>query len=309
MIAAPLLREEDIIAERAIIRQEIDEWFSSPHGESLCRLPGVLWPGHPLGHDQLGSSQDLDAVGPETLRQAHRCGYDRSRCVLLAAGGLSPRELLEELEKVADRLPDRGAPARHAPASYGSLPSWTERLVRERTGHDDSIIYLLFPVPPRDQQAGGSLRFDLLEQLITAGDLGSPLSRIVRERSQLAYSTEFVSSLHPDGGYWGLAVQTNGRRTQAVVDCFHDVLSSPELLSAPWRAYVRDTIVGQVEMHDLSPAHLVDLASDRLINHGQILSDQQYLQRMLDLLDREVDNIVRSIQFDSALTVTFLGTE
>ena len=54
MMARPLMRTSDIEAEREIILQEIDEWHSAPYSQSMCQLPEILWPGHPLGHDQLG---------------------------------------------------------------------------------------------------------------------------------------------------------------------------------------------------------------------------------------------------------------
>jgi predicted Zn-dependent peptidase len=310
MIAAPLLREEDIVAERQIIRQEIDEWNSSPYGESMCRLPGILWPDHPLGHDQLGSAASLGSVGPEVLREAHRCGYDRSRCVLMASGNLEASELLAELSDVAQRLPDRGASVRHSPACYGPLPPWlANEQTTVRTEHDDSIVFLLFPAPPIHEAPDHFLRLELLEHLITAGHLGSPLHRIVRERSQLAYSTDFVSSLTPDGGYWGLMVQTSAARTAAAIDSFWQVLTGPELRSQPWREYVRDTIIGEIEMHDPCPDHFAEVASERLVTYGRYLSDQDYLEQMLFFLDHELNEILELIRPEQARSITFLGTE
>ncbi len=310
MIAAPLLREKDIVAEREIIRQEIDEWFSSPCGESMCRLPGILWPGHPLGHDQLGSSQDLDAIGTNMLGQAHRLGYDRSRCVLFASGNLEEQELLEELKPIASRLPDHGLSARHKPECYGPLPQWQNATdVVIPTEHDDSVVYLLFPAPSMRESPNGFLKLELLEHLITAGDLGSPLHRIVRERSQLAYSTEFVSSLSPDGGYWGLVVQTSAKRTSAVVASFWEVLQGPEIRSPDWRAYVRDTIVGEIEMHDPCPDFYAEEGAERLVTYGRVLSDAEYLRCMLELLENDATDIIDSIRPESARTITFLGTD
>ena len=88
MIACPLLRREDIAAEREVILQEIDEWHSSPYTQSLCRLPSVLWPGHALGHDQLGTRESLKSIDPTQLRHAHAAGYSRNRCVMFVAGDI-----------------------------------------------------------------------------------------------------------------------------------------------------------------------------------------------------------------------------
>ena len=122
MIARPLLRSEDMEAEREIIHQEIDEWHSSPHGLSMCVLPSLLWPGHPLGHDQLGTRESLQSMSPSLLRTAHQRGYGCSRCVLFVSGQLEEQEVLEEVAKAVEFLPDRDITQRRSPAAYGPLP-------------------------------------------------------------------------------------------------------------------------------------------------------------------------------------------
>ena len=95
MIGRPLLRTGDIEAEREIIFQEIAEWHSASYSHSLCRLPEILWPGHPLGHDQLGTPEGLSAISAEQLRRAHELGYSRNRSALFIAGDIERNQLLD----------------------------------------------------------------------------------------------------------------------------------------------------------------------------------------------------------------------
>ena len=104
MIAQPLLRVEDIEAEREIIQQEIEEWHSSPYGESMCVLPSLLWPEHALGHDQLGSRKSLRAMNPSLLQEMHARGYSRSRCVLFLVGDLDEQVVLDEVSAAIANL-------------------------------------------------------------------------------------------------------------------------------------------------------------------------------------------------------------
>jgi predicted Zn-dependent peptidase len=308
MIAAPLLREEDILGEREVIRQEIDEWYSSPYGQSLCELPGLLWPGHPLGHDQLGSHESLDSISPQLLRKAHEKGYSRSRCVLMVAGNLTKEEVLNEVAERVDRLPDLPLETRRAPIHYGPLPAWRpgETNIIETT-HDDSIVYLMFPMPAIEESGDDFLRITLLDDLITAGNLGSPLNRIVRERSQLAYAPGLTSSLSPDGGYWGLVAQTNSDRHQAVVDTFWEVLDGDEIRSPEWFDYVRDTVRGEIEMHDPCPDDYTEAASARLTFHGKVWSDDEYLERLMSISRDELISYLESFSRDISRTIVFAG--
>jgi predicted Zn-dependent peptidase len=282
MIARPLLRPADIEAERAIIHQEIDEWHSSPAGESLCRMPSLLWAGHPLGHDQLGSAETLQSMNPALLQQAHQQGYARSRCVLLVCGDLDRAAVHDEVAAVAEHLSDAALSQRRAPATYGPLPAWNsgQRTIQP-IKHDDSIAYLLFPIPPLAESTDKFVFWSALEYLITAGDLGSPLHRIIREESQLAYSPELVCSIAPDGGYWGLAAQTNSANPQRLLDTFWHVIESSELRSPDWYEFVTDTIRGEFDMHDPSPGQFTQVAAERLTSYGCVWSDDELRTRLL----------------------------
>lgn len=309
MIAQPLLRPEDIEAEREIIQQEIDEWHSSPHGESLCVLPSLLWPEHPLGHDQLGSRESLQAMSPEMLRRAHVEGYNRSRSVLFVAGDLEPNEVLETVAAATANFSQGASPHRHRPASYGLLPPWQagDRTVYD-TRHEDSAVYLLFPAPPVSDVDDAHLLWTMAEYLITAGDLGSPLNRIVREDSQLAYSPGFISSISTDGGYWGLEAQTNSTQPDLVIDRFWEVLRSEELRSVEWFNYVTDTIRGEFDMHDPSPGDFTEESAERLTGYGEVWSDDELRRRLLAVSREQIVAFFDGLDASLARSLLFRGT-
>jgi len=308
MMGEPLLRGEDIEAEREVIRQELDEWHSSPEGESLCRLPGLIWPSHPLGHDQLGTKESLSKMNTNLLHDAHGLGYSRSRCVLFVAGDVDHVELQDHVARSAACIPDTSISSRRVPCHYEALPDWNGgQKTTVETRHEDAIVYLLFPVPPMDRSADQFVRWDLLEYLITAGDLGSPLYRLVREQSQLAYSPEFTCTVYPDGGYWGLVAQTS-ESPELVLDTFWKVLRSPEIRSPSWYEFVADGIRGEIAMHDPCPDDFTEAAAERLISHGEVWSDREYELRLLDISQKEMNAFLDALSPDDARALVFSGT-
>ena len=264
MIARPLLRIEDIEAEREIILQEIDEWHCAPYSQSLCKLPGILWPGHPLGHDQLGTRETLRQIDPHVLREAHSCGYARNRCAIFIAGDVERSQLVDVVGKCLERVPESGLSSRLRPASYGPLPAWEAgKTTVIETGHDDSVAYLLFPLPPWSEGIAPLIEWDFIDNVFSAGELGSPLNRLIREDSQLAYSPGFTSQIHPDGGYAGLVAQTSVE-PERVIEAFWKLLRGDEICSSAWLDYVRDTIRGAIEMHDPDASEYTDEGSSSL---------------------------------------------
>lgn len=307
MIARPLLRMDDIEAEREVILQEIDEWHSGPYSHSLCELPGVLWPGHPLGHDQLGSQQSLQAIDPTLLRKAHERGYGRNRCAVFVAGDLQQNEVLDVIGPCLERMPATDISTRRRPANYGQLPAWTANQVTEiETSHEDSVVYLLFPIPPWQGPIDEILEWDFVEDVFSAGDLGSPLNRMIREDSQLAYSPSFISTTYPDGGYAGLVAQTSVE-PERVLDAFWKLIRSDLIRSEDWLDYVRDTIRGTIEMHDPDAGDYTEEGSASLIHYGKFMSDKEYADVMLGYSNADVANALERMSNSNSHTVIFRG--
>ena len=307
MIARPLLRIEDIEAEREVILQEIDEWHSAPYSHALCRLPSILWPGHPLGHDQLGTRETLNSIDPSRLRHAHETGYSRNRCALFVAGDIDRAQFMDVVGPCLERMPDTALSQRKRPAFYGELPTWQagETTIVE-TGHDDSVVYLLFPVKSLAEGADALLQWDFLADVFSAGELGSPLNRLIREDSRLAYSPDFVSATHPDGGYAGLVAQTSVE-PERVLDAFWQLIRSSELRSAEWLNYVRDTIRGEIEMHDPDAGEYTEAGSASLVHFGRCLSDEEYCSAMLGYQDAQIAQWLDRLTPDSSHAVVFQG--
>ncbi len=307
MVAQPLLRVDDIEAEREIILHEIDEWHSAPYSQSMCQLPGILWPGHPLGHDQLGTAETLKSIDPKRLRHAHEVGYSRNRCALLVAGDIERSQLIDVVGSCLERVPDRPLTPRKTPAAYGELPPWkagTKTIVE--TSHEDSVVYLLFPLPSLENGFAPLVQWDFLAHVFSAGELGSPLNRMVRENSQLAYSPDFTSNSHPDGGYAGLVAQTNVE-PERVVDAFWELIRSPDTRSSEWLNYVRDTIRGSIEMHDPDAGEYTEEGCSSLVHYGKCMSDDEYASALLGYQDEQVAEWLDKLVPELAHTIVFTG--
>lgn len=307
MVGQPLLRIDDIEAEREVILQEIGEWHSDPYHHSLCQLPAILWPDHPLGHDQLGTAKQLKAMDANRLREAHAVGYSRNRSALFVAGDIERTQLLDVVAGGLEQLPDRPLSQRLCPANYGPLPTWRAGEVTTiETSYADTVVYLLFPIGPLTDGIAPRFQWDFLEHVFSAGDLGSPLNRLVREDERLAYSPEFISATYPDGGYAGFHTQT-GAEPERVLDAFWRLIQSPELRSREWLHYVRDTIRGGIEMHDPHSCEYTDEGSASLIHYGECLADADFASTMLGYQDHEVCDWLDSLQRSAAHAIVFQG--
>ena len=152
------------------------------------------------------------------------------------------------------------------------------------------------------------MEWDFLADVFAAGELGSPLNRLVREDSQLAYSPDFISTTHPDGGYAGLVAQT-GVEPERVVDAFWKLIRGKEIRSSEWLSYVRDTIRGGIEMHDPEAGEYTEEGSASLAHYGRCVSDEEYSNAMLGFRDEQVIEWLDRLTEEQAHTVVFQGCD
>ena len=115
-----------------------------------------------------------------------------------------------------------------------------------------------------------------------------------------------MSTTHPDGGYAGLVAQTSVE-PERVVEAFWKLILGKEIRSKDWLDYVRDTIRGELEMHDPDAGQYTSEGSTSLVHYGRFLSDDEYAKAMLGYQDREVADWLDQLSPELAHTVIFKG--
>lgn len=308
LFAQPLLHDEGICAEREIIAQEIQETRSNNKRNPYYELPEILWPGHPLGHPTLGNEAALRKMNPELLLKAHREGYDSKRCIFVAVGDIWNNELVDELYKLQDTLPNRNLSERRAPHYYGPLPAWRngEVTVKE-TGMPGSVVMMLFPVEPGLNRDLTYFRWRTVADLIGFGTGASPLYRIVREERNLVYSTYVTEFYTACGGYIGLVAEAKQENMNKIVQAFKDVLALPTIRSVERLHEVRAGRLSRFEMSPIDPSHIRDTLIHRFISSGTWVTDEKYEEEILSIGMDDLIPYLDKLKPENAHTIIFEG--
>lgn len=308
LVAQPLMIHEAINAEREIIFKELTGRLSKANTAAFDRIWSLLWEGHPLGHSVVGSEATVGIIDPDALRHAHEAGYARSRCVLFVAGDIEQQALLDAVAECVEVLPDRLLSERRAPIKYGPLPIWKGGDVLEvETSFPSSIVWLLFPISERDLGIEQFRTWTALTQTFTAGRMSSPVMRILREERKLVYEAEADCVAFPDGGFWGLFAETKAQEIPAVCDAFWDVLRDPQPVSSDWHEYVNDSLRSTRDMRVVDPHEYTDEGENRLLDAGQVLSDDEFVQQLTSVSLDEITSVVESLTRERSRLVIFRG--
>ncbi|HEX7724813.1 MAG TPA: pitrilysin family protein [Candidatus Paceibacterota bacterium] len=307
LMARPLISDEAISAERDIIVQEIAKKKSSLRSFVAYTLPEIVWQGHPYGHPVLGSEQSLRMMTPEMLRSAHALQYDRSRCALVISGTISETDVLSEMKKLADRIPNHGLSVRTSATFHGPLPPWhAGKVTYLKTDYPSSAVLMLFPLPPQETLQQKFQR-SVADRMFDFGGLDSPMYRVLREERNLVYTAEVIEHEVPGGGYWGIYAETQTKNVEAVIAAIKHLLNDPEILSESRLRTVQMGLRGAFDMRPISPAKHREYAVQRLINTGVVYSDDEYLERVAASTIEDVRHVLRGGSIGDAHTIVFCG--
>lgn len=309
LIAQPLLTEDGINSEREIIRDEQNRARSKPDKYFWQTKGEHLFSGHPLAHPVLGTDDTLTRMGTGLLRQAHGCGYSRSRCVLLVSGALDRTELFDAVAEQAARIPELVVAERRLPACYAPLPPWPAgRTFTVDTPFPSSLVALFFPVPARPPNMFHRA-WAFLKALFETGGLNSPLLRILREQRNLVYSAWVTTSWDPDGGIWGFRAETRPEHIDAVLRGFWDVLCDAHVHSQDWEDYVRDAIRSLARMRVAHPDDSTKDGEDRLVEYGRPMSDVELEAELLSVTREEVLSLLDTLTPERACILIYRGLD
>ncbi|HEU4827890.1 MAG TPA: pitrilysin family protein [Gemmatimonadales bacterium] len=202
LVRRPLLRSEDLEAERKVVVEEISGVEDTPDDLVFDLHAESLWPDHPYGYSILGSRDSVTALGTRDLRALHADAYYPGNCVIAAAGNVDHQAFLDALgregwfDDAAARPPRAGVAA--APARRGG-----ERFEPRDTAQAH-LVFGTDTFPVHDPR-----RFALaILTNVFGGGMSSRLFQRVREELGLAYAIFAYKHFYQSTGQLGVYVGT-----------------------------------------------------------------------------------------------------
>ncbi len=99
IVSNPLLKAEDINKEKEVILQELKMYNDLPPSRVVMLLDELLWAGHPLGEDILGSVSTINKINRKDLINFRDKYYIPSNMVISFSGAFPREKIINLLEK------------------------------------------------------------------------------------------------------------------------------------------------------------------------------------------------------------------
>jgi zinc protease len=184
VFSSPLLRDEDVAAERALMTAEAervaDDMFRYPFQLAFTAAFGERGYGLPAG----GLPETLPDIAPDEVRAWHRSVLLSARPVVIAVGDVDPPRASDQLAGVFTARPALPAVELLEPAAWlaGSDGGSPGRIVSRDKAQ--AALAMAFPGPSRRQREHAAAQV----WSAVASGLGGRLFESLRDRRSLAYT-------------------------------------------------------------------------------------------------------------------------
>ena len=191
--------ESEVEHEKAVVCDEIESYNDSPADLIYDEFENLLFPGHPLGHNILGTADQVRAFTADDVRRFARRWYRPDNAVFFASGDVNFSRLVRRLERLLK------APPQPSPKGEGAICKVPE--VRQ----SDAVITMNthqahVMIGTQAYSAHDPLRMPLyvLNNLLGGPGMSARLNLSLRERNGLVYTVESSMTSYGDTGTWAV---------------------------------------------------------------------------------------------------------
>lgn len=200
----------DVERERMVILEELKMYMDQPQDYVHSLFEQIMWPGHPLGRDIIGTVESVSGTTRDDLL-AYLEGHYRLPNLVIGIAGSVDADQAQQLVRERLALPDSPNGTLYQPAP-GALREATVLLHRKDTEQAHICLgtrALSYLDPDR-------YALDLLNTILGEG-MSSRLFQEIREKRGLAYDVHSYSSKHADGGYFAVYVGVDPKKAEEAV--------------------------------------------------------------------------------------------
>lgn len=234
--------QAEIDKEVEVICDEIESYNDSPAELIYDEFENLVFKGHPLGHNILGSADRVRGFATADAMRFTQQYYRPDNAIFFVYGNIDFKRLVKTLEKLTPKQQQESLVDEALVVANGRLPELTI------LNHDTHQAHVM--IGNRAYSATHPLRIPLylLNNMLGGPGMNARLNVILRERRGLVYSVESSMVCYGDTGLWsvyfGCDPHDVNRCVRLVKSEFNRLMEKP--LSEKTLAAAKKQIKGQL---------------------------------------------------------------
>ena len=190
--------QAEIDKEVEVICDEIESYNDSPAELIYDEFENLVFKGHPLGHNILGSADRVRSFATADAMRFTQQYYRPDNAIFFVYGNIDFKRLVKTLEKLTPKQQQESLAVEAKEVANGKLPELTI------LNHDTHQAHVM--IGNRAYSATHPLRIPLylLNNMLGGPGMNARLNVILRERRGLVYSVESSMVCYGDTGLWAV---------------------------------------------------------------------------------------------------------
>jgi len=301
MVQEPLLKVQEINKERKVILEEIKMYNDLPSCRAGTLLENLLWKGHALGEDVIGTKATVNNIGQSDLKSFRKQYYVPSNTVIALSGAFSKKEVLKPIQ---ERV--RSSQIKVSLASAKPSPLSQVRIAIEEKDYQQSHLYVGFRAVPWQSEKRLSLR---LIDVILGANMSSRLFEELREKKSLCYEISSEARFYKDSGGFLIHLGLDASKIELALTTILKQLDKlkQKQVSAKELSRAKDYLLGQIAMGLEVPQGRMWYSAHNYINLGKIYTFLELKQIIQSITPGQIRRLAREIFNFERICVSCVG--
>jgi predicted Zn-dependent peptidase len=299
VVGSPAFRPHEVESEREVILEEILMNEDTPDDVVVTALYELLFPGHPVGRETLGTPESVVAMTREAIAGFHALRYRPLNLVVAAAGNLEHGQVVDGIAPFLSELPSGDRPHREPPSAT-TVPF---RLLDRPT--EQAHVAMGW----RSVDADDPDRYAVsIANHALGGGMSSRLFHEVREERGLAYTIYTAPAAYHDCGAVSLYAGTAPNRLGELMDIIDRVIDATvergvtEQEQSVALGYLEGSLLLGLED---SGSRMGRLGSSE-ITRGEVIPVEEHVRRLRSVTSADVQRVLQRL-FSGSRSVAVVG--
>lgn len=199
MVFRSAFPEAELEREKEVICDEIESYYDSPAELIYDDFDNLIFSGHPLGHNILGTKESVRSFTSDDARRFTRRFYRPDNAIFFLEGDV-PVETLKRLLVKYNKVYGVGQDTCYEE----NVPAPKDRFVEQREPLTTHQAHVLLGCKAYDINHPRRLALYMLNNILGGPAMSSRLNLSLREKHGLVYTVESTMVSYGDTGMWGV---------------------------------------------------------------------------------------------------------
>lgn len=282
--------EKQIERERNVILEEMSMYYDDPEDSLQDEFDGIVFKGHPLGMNILGTERTVRSFKRKDFRQFIKEHLDTSRIVFSSVGNVSMEKVAKVAEKYLGGIPRmRTIKKRKRFSGYQPNEVVLTRHVKQARCAIGQLAYNM-----KDERRG---TFYMLTNILGGAGMNSRLNMALREKRGFVYAIGAQYVPFTDVGLFVISFGTEPGQLAKSVDLVLEELRKmrEERMGVKQLAAAKEQLLGHIAMAEENNMSFMMMMARNLLDLGRVTPLEEIFDRVKNTRATQLQEIANDI--------------